>query len=108
MTPEIETTMQDMVRVMVGVEERRRTAQVMETAARLFPYLAQDFTQEAMPLAVGSAITPTDRCRIVAAVEAAWRIQELVEERVKLRMETDKGAADQFKPDDRPRDKFSI
>lgn len=74
----VESQVQEMVEVLRGLTIARRQNCLMDTAARLFPYLTQDLTPTELPFAVGGTITANDTRRVAAAVDAAFLVEQLI------------------------------
>jgi hypothetical protein len=81
-------------------------------ASRIYPYVSQDFTDVQAPLAAGAMMTPNDGRRAAAAVEVTLLMADLIVAHIRAdaakAASSEGSVADQFKPDDRPRDGFTI
>lgn len=57
-------------------------------ASRIYPYMAQDFTEAVPPLASGAVMTPSEGRRATAAVEVAFLMADLILARMRQLMES--------------------
>ena len=71
-----------------SIDMRMRT--LLTVAAQLFPFVSQDFTQEQMPMAYGTAITPSEGRRATAAVDIALLMEDQLLTKLRVQVKENK------------------
>lgn len=78
--------MPEMVREALGtVANSVDFGNLLISAARVYPYISQDFTDVQPPMAAGAAMTPNDGRRAAAAVEVVFLMADLIVAHVKAK-----------------------